>query len=94
MITHDLKTWPEFFQAIWEGKKLFELRQNDRNFRVGDILLLREWNPDTREYTERCIQAEVTYILHSDILPLGYVVLSLNPKLVKSSQVMKAVKDQ
>jgi len=29
MINHDLKTWPDPFQAVWDGKKLFELRLRD-----------------------------------------------------------------
>ena len=43
--THELKTWPEFFQPIWEGKKLFEVRNNDRNYKVGDYLNLQEYKP-------------------------------------------------
>jgi hypothetical protein len=99
MINHDLKTWPDPFQAVWEGKKLFELRRNDRNFRVGDSLLLREWLPDTREYTGRCIQAEVTFVLHGGEfgLPEGLVVMSLSPKMAHSrtsSGTLKAVRDE
>lgn len=44
-ITHELKTWPEFFRATLDGTKKFELRRNDRDYRVGDQLLLKEWNP-------------------------------------------------
>ena len=42
---HELKTWPNEFQAIWDGKKAFEVRPNDRNYQVQDSLLLREWVP-------------------------------------------------
>lgn len=45
MKTHDLKTWPEYFEALIERKKPFELRQNDRNFQVDDILNLQEFRP-------------------------------------------------
>ncbi|RYG63647.1 DUF3850 domain-containing protein, partial [bacterium] len=48
---HDLKTQPEPFQAVWSGRKNFELRQNDRDFAMGDILLLREFDPKTQTYT-------------------------------------------
>lgn len=41
---HDLKTAPEHFAAILSGLKTAELRKDDRNFAVGDTLLLREWN--------------------------------------------------
>ena len=33
---HALKTLPEYFEAVLENKKTFELRKNDRDFKVGD----------------------------------------------------------
>lgn len=61
-MTHELKTWPEYFQAIFENKKTFELRVNDRNYQVGEILLLREFDPETKQYSGREIKRYVTYI--------------------------------
>ena len=49
-IVHELKTWPEFFAVILDGRKRFELRRDDRGFQPGDRLLLREWEPT--EYRE------------------------------------------
>ena len=37
---HELKTWPQFWPALCDGSKTFELRKNDRGFEVGDILIL------------------------------------------------------
>lgn len=45
MRRHELKTWPEFYRAVQDNKKTFELRYNDRNYQVGDELLLREFEP-------------------------------------------------
>lgn len=45
MTTHDLKCWPSFFEPIANGVKPFEVRSNDREFKVGDVLLLREFEP-------------------------------------------------
>lgn len=39
---HELKILPEYFNEIMYGRKKFEVRFNDRNFKVGDTLLLKE----------------------------------------------------
>ncbi len=62
-MTHALKTWPEYYKAVSDGIKPFEIRKNDRDFRVGEILLLQEWNPETKEYTRNEFEVIITYIL-------------------------------
>ncbi|WP_224219333.1 DUF3850 domain-containing protein, partial [Streptococcus agalactiae] len=59
------------------GTKTFECRYNDRDFKVGDELLLREYDPQ-KGYTYRCIVRKITYIL-SDFIGLkdGYVILGV-----------------
>ena len=61
---HYLKTLPEFYQPHVERKKTFEIRLNDRDFKVGDYLVLEEW--DGKKYTGRENTSEVTYILKAD----------------------------
>jgi len=56
------KCQPEFFQKILSGEKTFELRLADWECRAGDVLLLREWDPETKDYTGRQIEKEVTYV--------------------------------
>jgi hypothetical protein len=46
---HDLKTWPEPFAAVLSGAKRAEVRKADRNYSVGDTLVLREWSPKRAE---------------------------------------------
>ena len=75
-MTHDLKTWPEFFERLWSGEKTFELRKNDRGFRVGHTLLLQEWTQRTG-YAGREITAIVTYILGGLGLKDGWVVMAI-----------------
>jgi hypothetical protein len=63
MKTHELKTWPVFYKDIVNGTKTFEVRKNDRNFQLGDILLLREYDPDAEQYTGAKTERVITYIL-------------------------------
>lgn len=59
--THVLKTWPEFFEAVLDGRKTFEIRKNDRDYHEGDSLVLQEWDPKDQKYTGRRVEARVTY---------------------------------
>ncbi len=58
---HRLKTAPMYFEDLLSGIKTFELRKNDRDFKVGDILMLKEFKDG--EHTGREIKAEITYML-------------------------------
>lgn len=61
--THELKTWPSCFAAAKAGNKPFDVRENDRNFLVGDLLVLREFDPDGERYTGQSITRWVSYVL-------------------------------
>ena len=65
MISHELKTLPQYFGQTWEYLKLFECRSTaDRNFEVGDKVRLREWSEETG-YTGREIVVKITSIITS-----------------------------
>lgn len=42
MTTHELKLDIKYFEDVKNGKKNFEIRKNDRDFKVGDILKLKK----------------------------------------------------
>jgi len=48
---HHLKSWPQYFRPITEGRRTHELRRNDRGFKVGDFIVLEEFDPLKQEYT-------------------------------------------
>lgn len=80
-MTHALKTIPPFFKDIVEGKKTFEIRKNDRLFKVGDRLLLQEYIPDPGKYTGQEWDGEITYILDNpDYCKKGYVVMGIRER--------------
>lgn len=92
MATHEIKTWPNEFQAIVEGRKPFEWRKDDRGFEVGDTLRLLEWLPHAPTtgdegclaaayYTGREIAVTVTDIQRGPSwgIPEGFCMMSIQP---------------
>lgn len=71
---HKLKVHPQFYQKIEERLKNFEIRYNDRDFRVGDLLKLEEYDPDTQCYSGRSVLVNINYITDFEQKP-GYVVM-------------------
>ena len=78
-MTHELKTWPQYFGAILAGVKTFEVRKNDRPFMESDYLLLREWDELSESYTGREKVMFVTYVL-SGFVP-EYTVMAIVPSV-------------
>ena len=75
---HELKSWPQYFNATLRGDKDFDLRLDDRAFGVCDYLILREWNPKNKQYTGRQLTRQIKYILRDAFdLPEGMVILGL-----------------
>jgi len=68
---HELKTDKQYFEAVESGSKTFEIRRNDRNYQVGDLLTLRETENTAYEmsdgapleYTGRELTVELTYVM-------------------------------
>ena len=56
------KTWLKYFQAILDGKKNYELRLADWECNEGDTLLLKEWDPETKNYTGREVSKKIKYV--------------------------------
>lgn len=71
---HHLKTWPEFFDDVVSGRKTFEIRKNDRDFKVGDEVILEEFD-EVHGYTgSRCYPLTIAYVTPpSRCLPDGVV---------------------
>ncbi len=77
---HYLKCICEFYQATEQGEKMFEVRKNDRNYQVGDMLYLEEITKSSGESTNREQGPfEVVYILHGGNFGIkkGYCVMQL-----------------
>jgi Domain of unknown function (DUF3850) len=82
MKVHELKIWPSYFHDVCIGLKTFEYRKNDRNFQEGDILLLREFDPnrgDSGEYLGGEIIVIVAKIYSDPKIGIsdGYVIMQI-----------------
>lgn len=83
---HELKTDPEVFEETNAGRKVFEIRYDDRNYQVGDELILKETRYPGEEmkqgkpleYTGRVCAVRVSYILRGPCYGLkeGWVIMS------------------
>jgi ASC-1-like (ASCH) protein len=71
---HELKSLPPFFKAIIDGTKTFEVRLNDRSFKPGDVINLREFTGTN--YTGREQWVDVTHVSDYE-QQNGYVVLAI-----------------
>lgn len=87
MAEHELKVLPQFYGALEDGSKTFEVRKDDRGFQVGDTLRLREWSPERGFHNDIALDwalREVTYVLRGEeaerfgVQP-GFCVLGISP---------------
>lgn len=69
------KILPEYFNAVINGEKTFEIHKDEDNLQKGDALILREW--DGEKYTGRETSRNISYILRDvpeyGLMP-GYVI--------------------
>lgn len=73
---HRVKTEPKYFADSMNGLKDFEVRWNDRNYQVGDLLELEEWTAEGN--TGKTLTRRIKYILNDPrFCKEGYVVLGL-----------------
>lgn len=63
MEIHLLKSVNPYFTDVLESRKVFEVRNNDRYFRVNDIVIFREYDLISDSYSGRYIVAVITYLL-------------------------------
>lgn len=78
MAVHDLKVWPEEFEAMVQHLKEFEIRKDDRGFHVGDSLALREFDPKKGRLTGRVVFRMVRYMVKGQFgLPADICVMQL-----------------
>lgn len=56
------KVLPKYFEQVIMGNKNFELRKDDDDVQVGDVLILEEWAPNSGRTGNIAVKT-VTYVL-------------------------------
>lgn len=74
---HNLDIFTEYFNPVFCNVKNFEVREKrDRNFKVGDTLILHEINKITKEKTGRTVTKQIVYTLDDEqFCKTGYIIL-------------------
>lgn len=86
-MVHELKLDPMYFRDLELGYKTFEIRKDDRPFKINDMLLLQSFDRKNQEYTGSMVFASIVGIFgreehEKEFVKEGYVILSID--LVKS----------
>ena len=81
---HNIKIVPHYFEQQLSGRKCWELRYNDRNYQIGDILYLHEWDK-VKGYSERILKVQVVDMLKDYYLLNADVVILTTKKLDRTS---------
>lgn len=78
---HVLKSWTGLFEPILKGEKTHDLRVLDRDYGVGDICLLREYDAVEKTYTGREVEVIITYITSAKHEQCAFSPFGLHPAM-------------
>lgn len=86
MKIHELKTDPEYFEAVWNSWKTLEIRYDDRDYKVGDLLFLQKTQYTGKQmiaegkplvYMGISLLCKITHIQRNVGMKEGWVALSI-----------------
>lgn len=62
MTVHYVKSWPWSFEAIMREVKTHDIRDSrERDYKIGDQMVLQEFDPRTGNYTGAQCRVMITY---------------------------------
>ena len=80
---HAVKCEKQYFEKVAAGTKPYELRKDDRGYKVDDFLALNEID-EKHNYTGRCLITKITDVFKNNkFLQNGIVVLTIHPCKIK-----------
>lgn len=82
-MTHKIKIKESFANAVYDGRKTFEIRNNDRGYQAGDkVQFTVLYDSDGCELIGHPLsyhEYEITYVLSGWGIQDGYVVFGIKP---------------
>ena len=78
MTIHNLKIMKEFADDVYSGNKTFEVRKDDRNFKVGNLICFRVVHD--QEFIEHPLNDtrwQITYIMGHPYILEDHVILAI-----------------
>ena len=73
---HNIRILEEYFVSVLDGSKKFEIRENDRNYKKGDFVVMHEYSDGAPHYSGRVIIKRIGFITNYEQKD-GFVVFSL-----------------
>lgn len=80
---HELKIYHKYMIKIINRLKTFEIRKNDRDYKEGDILQLKEIEDDIDEYTGYEIFVKIEYIHKGLGMENNYICMAIKEVKIK-----------
>lgn len=80
MSVHDVKSWTYLFDALESGKKHHDIRVMDRDYKVGDLMLMRRYDYGKRKYTGAETIRQISYITSAKHEACAFSPFALNPE--------------
>lgn len=75
---HHVKSWIHLFQEFIRGNKTHDIRILDRDYQVGDIIVLHEYDKQLEKYTGRTASSDITYITSTEHTACAFSPQALN----------------
>jgi hypothetical protein len=74
---HVLKLKDEYWDDVFDGRKTFEIRKNDRNFKRNDTVSFVRIRQNESVIPEGIFR--ITYVYSGELMPADYVVFAMVP---------------
>ena len=92
---HNVKILPEFFEGVINGTKPFEFRNNDRGYKPGDCVCLKECIIDAdREQIQEIYTGRYCFVVIKDIFELGDIDPNFSDYVIFTFSILRIIKGE